>query len=168
MPSTDPDADIRFEHRVHESILYRSIGLPITRFSCRRELLNGMLGILSALRNGIRKGVLHCDLSQNNMMFRVAKLDMEDIIPDWPQVDGSSYPGRCGYVKRAGLLADWGLALKHSPGTFPFIATELLTKQGLEGRVAHKPHHDLESLFWVLWCISINYVGPYGRQRTWL
>lgn len=48
-------------------------------------------------------------------MFRVAKLDMEDMIPDWPQVDESSYPGRCGYVKRAGLLADWGLALKHSP-----------------------------------------------------
>lgn len=46
MPSTDPDADIHFEHRVHETILYRSIGLPITRFSCHRELLNGLLGIL--------------------------------------------------------------------------------------------------------------------------
>lgn len=52
-------------------------------------------------------------------------------------------------------------------GTFPFIATELIEQNGQSSK-AHEPHHDLESLFWVLWIISINYNGPYGKHRAWV
>jgi hypothetical protein len=33
-------------------------------------------------------------------------------------------------------------------------------------QVAHRPHHDLESLFYVLIWICVNYIGPRGKKRA--
>ena len=53
-------------------------------------------------------------------------------------------------------------------GTFPYIATQLLSRAGQAGDVPHTTQHDLESFFWVLWSLSINQDGPYDKSREWL
>lgn len=50
-------------------------------------------------------GILHADVSQSNLILRVAKIDEEDAIPVWRDSSPTAYP------KRAGVLADWGLGL---------------------------------------------------------
>lgn len=51
---------------------------------------------------------------------------------------------------------DGGSVFRPEQGTFPFTATELLSPDGLKGRVRHTAHHDLESFFWILWVTSVN------------
>ncbi|KAF8555453.1 hypothetical protein OG21DRAFT_905680 [Imleria badia] len=182
------DTPIFHEPQIHRSVMHHSvIGVPITMFSCRRELLNAMLDIVSvAFFHGISKGVLHSDwdLIPNNMMLGVTKLDVEDVILDWPQAqqDQDGHLGQCGYIERAGLLHDWGLTTEDPtiqsdqkcannsvfvPSTIRFVATDLLGSEGISRHVTRQPHHHLEYLFWVLWTISINYSGPCGKKRLW-
>ena len=52
-------------------------------------------------------------------------------------------------------------------GTLPFIASELLSPKGLAGNVRHMAHHDLESLFWLIWIMSVNLEGPFNKERLW-
>ena len=52
-------------------------------------------------------------------------------------------------------------------GTFPFMASELLSSKGRNGKIIHQVHHDLESFFWVLWIICVNMDGPYYMRRIW-
>ena len=56
-----------------------------------------------ALFNGLRFGVMHCDVGPRNLLLRVPALDTKDVIP--PSLD-------VGWVKRGALLSDWGLGLK--------------------------------------------------------
>lgn len=50
---------------------------------------------------------MHCDVSKANLMLRVALGNVDEAVPEWPG------PGK--YVKRAGVLSDWGLALPYEP-----------------------------------------------------
>jgi hypothetical protein len=47
-------------------------------------------------------------------------------------------------------------------GTVPFMAYEILQKGS---QIAHRASHDLESLFYVLIWICVNYTGPRGAMR---
>ncbi|KAH0825666.1 hypothetical protein J3R83DRAFT_11708, partial [Lanmaoa asiatica] len=165
------DQVVNFEPRKRITTVSLTVGVPIALFSCRRELYNGVMGAICVGHyHGLRLKLLHCDVSENNLMLRVAKLEEKDAVPDWPDH---------GYIKRAGVLGDWGSALDNCPdldpacskkgfvtGTFPFIATELLSYDGSRGLIAHQSHHDLESFFWILWMICINYNGPYKKKRV--
>ncbi|KAG9312620.1 hypothetical protein JVU11DRAFT_7026 [Chiua virens] len=42
-------------------------------------------------------------------------------------------------------------------GMVPFMALNLLTKNGLAGEVKHLYAHDVEAFMWVLLCISLHY-----------
>lgn len=122
-----------------------------------------------------------------NLWFRVESPGVEHVVPEWPK-EGKAYP------KRAGMLGDWGYAedlrisveerkgritvsvlesrlrvhkLMPFQGTFPFMASELLSKGGMKGNVTHRVDHDLESFFWVLWVICVNMDGPYYTRRIW-
>jgi hypothetical protein len=97
---------------------------------------------------------------------------------------------------RQGFLADWGLAidlrkengnfdesqlhfrtvsdtfcccvmlLKSDKGTYPYLSTELMF--GADGNhVKHRACDDLESFFWILWIMSVNYDGPFNVTRDW-
>lgn len=50
---------------------------------------------------------MHCDVSQGNLMLRVVFGDVKEAVPDWPG------PGH--YIKRPGILSDWGLAIPYLP-----------------------------------------------------
>ena len=64
-----------------------------------------------------------------------------------------------------GVLNDYDLAsLKGDPplgnertGTIPFMALELLSPNGQNGKVKHLYRHDLESFIWVLVWLSLQY-----------
>ncbi|KAG1836239.1 hypothetical protein DFJ58DRAFT_847063 [Suillus subalutaceus] len=50
-------------------------------------------------------------------------------------------------------------------GTVPFMALDLLTKEGIEGKVKHMYQHDAESFIWVLTWICLRYQeGKLLRQ----
>ncbi|KAF8123388.1 hypothetical protein EV363DRAFT_1356298 [Boletus edulis] len=162
---------LKYEPRIHIRTLSRTCAVPITLFSCRREFLGGFMGTIVGHYNGLRKGILHCDVSESNTWLRVRSFSSDDVVPAW---DGENF------VQRAGVLGDWGSAQDlRSPatmqkrqgfvtGTIPFMATKLLRPDGHEGKISHSVHHDLESFFWVLWSITLNAAGPYGKLRKWL
>ncbi|KAF8559871.1 hypothetical protein OG21DRAFT_1402796, partial [Imleria badia] len=149
--------------------LTHACGVPIVMFSCRRELVGGLMGAIAGHYNGLRKGVqVHCDVNERNIWLRVPQFLVKGIVPSWDYQDGK------GFVQRAGILGDWGSAQDPQrerqgfvTGTLPFIATELLSDCHQEGKISHAAYHDLESFFWVLWSISINAAGPYGKPRRW-
>ncbi|KAH0825864.1 hypothetical protein J3R83DRAFT_7787 [Lanmaoa asiatica] len=158
-----------YEPRQHIRLVYDTIATSVVWFSCRREFFNGIMCATIAHYNGLRMDLLHCDGSDTNIWFKVRSLKTDHVAPDFPQN---------GYTKRAGILGDWGLAEDqramgdcvapgHITGTFPFTASQLLSPEGLRGEVRHTAHHDLESLFWLIWVTSVNLEGPFGRQRAW-
>ncbi|KAF8431180.1 hypothetical protein L210DRAFT_3560978 [Boletus edulis BED1] len=120
---------LKYEPRIHIRTLSRTCAVPITLFSCRREFLGGFMGAIVGHYNGLRKGILHCDVSESNTWLRVRSFTSDDVVPAW---DGENF------VQRAGVLGDWGSAQDlRSPatmqkrqgfvtGTIPFMATELL------------------------------------------
>ena len=51
-------------------------------------------------------------------------------------------------------------------GTYPYLSTELMF--GADGHpVKHRACDDLESFFWILWVMSVNYTGPFNQTRDW-
>ncbi|KAI6038235.1 hypothetical protein EDC04DRAFT_3063756 [Pisolithus marmoratus] len=164
------DPPLYFEPRIHICTLSRTCCIPITMFSCCREFINAMIGALVSHFNGFRKAVLHCDVSESNVWMRVLSLATKDVVPNWPDQ---------GFIKRAGVLGDWGSAqdllmpnqdkTKHGfvMGTFPFIATKLLKVMSGAEPIMHSMHHDLESFFWVFWSVAVKSAGPYNQCWKW-
>ncbi|KAJ8581442.1 hypothetical protein M405DRAFT_925222, partial [Rhizopogon salebrosus TDB-379] len=81
-------------------------------------------------------GVYHRDVSSPNLMWRKDKNgNLLGVLNDY---DLSS------------LRITQGPQGNERTGTVPFMALELLTKEGQRGEVGHLYHHDLESFMWVL------------------
>ncbi|KAI6158190.1 hypothetical protein BKA82DRAFT_131896 [Pisolithus tinctorius] len=102
------------------------------------------------------EGIHHRDVSSGNLMYY--------------RVDG----------KVMGVLNDYDLSslttsansLGNEPtGTIPFMAIDLLKKDGQDGRVEHLYRHDMESLIYVFIWISLQYKDgkliKRGPLRSW-
>ncbi|KAG9310654.1 hypothetical protein JVU11DRAFT_9234 [Chiua virens] len=94
-----------------------------------------------------KNGVRHRDVSANNLMVKYRD------------------------NKAIGVLNDYDLATtkdhvtgNQRTGTVPFMALNLLTKDGLAGEVKHLYAHDAESFMWVLLWISLRY--EKGKLRS--
>ncbi|KAG9317528.1 hypothetical protein JVU11DRAFT_1734 [Chiua virens] len=154
------------EHRECIWALSRTCGTSLVWFSCRRELVNAMMGALAGHFNGLRMDLLHCDVSDGNVWIEVEGPEANYVVPDWPKEEYA-------HPKRAGMLGDWGYAADlrekgsepgRIAGTFPFMAAELLSdKPDLQ----HTIQHDLESFFWLLWITCVNLNGPFYTRRVW-
>jgi hypothetical protein len=86
-------------------------------------------------------GVRHRDISASNLMY---------------------YKTSNGLI--IGVLNDYDLSsVRDTPtgtertGTVPFMAMDLLTKEALQGKVAHLYRHDAESFIWVLIWVCLRY-----------
>ncbi|KAG1826529.1 hypothetical protein EV424DRAFT_1599826 [Suillus variegatus] len=97
-----------------------------------------------------KEGVYHRDVSPGNLM--------------WYWKDD----------KRIGVLNDYDLSsLADDPGprgnertgTVPFMALDLLTKDGQQGKVKHVYRHDLESFMWVFAWICLRYKNGVPLSR---
>lgn len=135
----------RGSNRIHTRILTKR-GRNITTFTSAHELLLAFSGAIKGHQSLYRSGILHRDVSINNIMIT---------FPDQPRPDGLS-----------GFLIDLDLAVemtdivpsgaRHRTGTMEFMAIA-----ALNGDV-HTFRHDLESFLYVLVWICINYRPAVG------
>ncbi|KAJ4478065.1 protein kinase [Lentinula aciculospora] len=89
-------------------------------------------------------GILHCDLSSGNIMFRRKNGKVYGVLNDF---DLSS---------RVQDL-DNGPTFNHRTGTKPFMSIDLLNPKWKGG---HFYRHDLESLYYVILCLACRYAEP--------
>lgn len=141
-PSTEHASTLHFRgsNRIHTRILTKK-GRTITSFRSAHELLLAFAGAIKGHRSLYQNGILHRDVSINNIMIA---------LPDQPRPDGLS-----------GFLIDLDLAVEttnivpsgapHRTGTMEFMAIG-----ALNGEV-HTFRHDLESFFYVFLWICIKY-----------
>ncbi|KAF8074630.1 hypothetical protein FPV67DRAFT_1474267 [Lyophyllum atratum] len=96
--------------------------------------------------------VLHRDLSENNLMFKVDKdSTVKGILNDW---DMASYVEDNDEIKLS--------TATHRTGTIPFMARDLLTDAGI-APPAHLYRHDLESFYYILLWAAIHY--DFARKK---
>ncbi|EKV06646.1 hypothetical protein PDIG_76560 [Penicillium digitatum PHI26] len=134
-------------NRVHRRIVLRDYGKPIYKASTRTALLAALEGCIVGHQSLQRAGILHRDISINNLMINEDKEN-----PSWPS-----------------FLIDLDLAIKErrvgvsgangKTGTRAFMAIGSLMGE------KHSFMHDLESFFWVVFWICIHYKGP-GNGRV--
>ncbi|KAK7013916.1 hypothetical protein R3P38DRAFT_2545724 [Favolaschia claudopus] len=173
----------RIERRIHTRLVLYPFGHPLSMFTSRTELISVLIDVVQALQDLWQDAnILHRDISVNNIL-----LVDPNVLPQASSAEGgasiprySNGPGPAGLCQRTlalrkGLLIDMDHALvlndQGKPGeiapartgTLPFMATQVL-KQG-PSLAQHQPHHDLESLFYVLIWICVHYVGPDNAER---
>ncbi|EQL02155.1 serine/threonine-protein kinase Sgk2 [Ophiocordyceps sinensis CO18] len=130
-------------NRVHRRLVLQDYGEPIYKASSRVALLVALEGCIRGHRSLHEAGLLHRDISANNLMIN----------------EGEEDP------KRRGFLIDLDLAIRHqrpgASGAKGKIGTRAFMAIGaLMGNEQHTFMHDLESFFWVLFWICIHYDGP--------
>ncbi|KAL1739033.1 hypothetical protein HDZ31DRAFT_50039, partial [Schizophyllum fasciatum] len=128
-------------------LVMRPYALPLKEFRSKEELLSGVRdGVAAHWGLWDDRGILHCDISENNIMLRLDE-------PEEPL--------------RGGILIDLDCATHvygrtrvgppgHRAGTLPFISCTRLLRPG----VPHYAVHDLESFLYVLMWVCTSYSGP--------
>lgn len=129
-------------NRVHRRVIVRDYGRPIYKASSPAALLAALEGCIEGHESLRKAGFLHRDILTNNLMMNEDKEN-----PSWPS-----------------FLIDLDLAIKETrreasgakgrTGTRAFMAIGALLGE------QHSFMHDLESMFWVLFWICIQYDGP--------
>lgn len=95
-------------------------------------------------------GILHRDLSVNNIMFTRRGKAVVGILNDWDLA--------------ASVIPKDKATSKHRTGTAAFMALDLLANDGKP--LLHEYHHDLESFVWILiWCAFV--LRFKGEQVDW-
>lgn len=130
-------------NRVHRRVILRDYGKPIYKASSRVALLAALEGCVEGHRSLYEAGLLHRDISINNLMVNENEKN-------------------CSWIA---FLIDLDLAVreqregasgaKGKTGTRAFMAIGALL-----GHEQHSFMHDLESFFWVLFWICVHYNGP--------
>ncbi|KAG6124885.1 hypothetical protein E4U12_007815 [Claviceps purpurea] len=144
--ATEPRIELPDEsrNRVHRRVIVQDYGKAIYKASSRQTVLACLEGCIKGHQSLYEAGILHRDISINNLMIN------EETKQACPH-----------------FLIDLDHAIKIGPNVLPnerakigtraFMAVELL-----KGREEHSFLHDLESFFWVLYWICIQ----YGKSGT--
>ncbi|KAG8994943.1 hypothetical protein FRB94_006946 [Tulasnella sp. JGI-2019a] len=137
-------------------VVFKDVGEPL-RFAkgpktLMRCALDGIKGVQSLWE---RLGIIHRDISSGNFLM--------NILENAPE-------GMCGFVidldlsvmvcneKNTDFLRDCITDVHdHRTGTLPFMAIQLLKNPECE----HEVHHDLEAIFWLLLCESLQAMREY-------
>ncbi|KAK5998909.1 hypothetical protein PT974_01293 [Cladobotryum mycophilum] len=128
-------------NRIHRRVFVRDYGKPIYKATSIPDLLGALIGCINGHRSLYRAGLLHRDISINNLIINEAERD----------------PLKRGYL----IDLDLAISLQRlsasgaegKTGTRAFMAIG-----ALDGK-QHSFMHDLESFFWVLFWISVHYDG---------
>ncbi|UKZ74422.1 hypothetical protein TrVFT333_002090 [Trichoderma virens FT-333] len=135
------DLEKKPPNRVHRRIIVQDYGRPIYKASSPAALVAALESCIRGHESLRKAGFLHRDVSVNNVL-----------------IDEDGPPSRKGF------LIDLDLAIRESrekasgakgkTGTRAFMAIGLLFGE------EHCFMHDLESFFWVLFWVCVNYDGP--------
>lgn len=139
----------RASNRIHTRILTRK-GRNITMFTSSVELLLAFSGAICGHRSLYQKGILHRDISINNIMI--------------------TFPDETRSDRLTGFLIDLDLAIEtanivasgapHWTGTMQYMAIGALNRE------VHTFRHDIESFFYVFLWICIHYQpGSVNKSR---
>ncbi|KAI0324203.1 hypothetical protein GY45DRAFT_1331777 [Cubamyces sp. BRFM 1775] len=125
-----------------------------------KHFIRGWFQVVRAHYDSWRNGVQHRGISSDSLMCRVGDGDLFcAVLNDWDVSIGVEDTN----------LAHTGVKMT---GTVPFMAIDLLTEKGLDGRVAILYRHDLEAFIWVLiWAVccydngKMVYTVPQGIHK---
>lgn len=136
--------------RTHSRTTVSNVGRPITKFHSIVELLSALRDCIKGHQYLHELQILHRDVSSNNLMITEGRKDNEPY----------------GFLIDLDLAKDLRLngpsGASHRTGTREFMALGLLQ----EVPATHNYRHDLESFFYVLLWICVNYDGTTGIKRT--
>ncbi|KAI0741122.1 hypothetical protein C8Q76DRAFT_823107 [Earliella scabrosa] len=100
-----PDTECPFKTHRHYRMVVKEVGLPMSNFRNGRPLLGLLAMCISAHWGAYKKGIIHGDISDGNVLI----LPVETVGPD----------GKLR-VSRIGMLADWELSKRvHDDGDTP-------------------------------------------------
>ncbi|KAI1109557.1 hypothetical protein F5Y14DRAFT_444609 [Nemania sp. NC0429] len=144
---TRPDGE-PLPNRIHRRIVLCDYGEPIYKASSRAALLAALEGCIQGHESLYRAGLLHRDISINNLMINKGNKDSSlssflidlDLAIEVNRVEASGAKG--------------------ITGTRAFIAIGVLMSED------HTFMDDLESFFWVLFWICIHYKGPGQKAEA--
>ncbi|PFH44587.1 hypothetical protein AMATHDRAFT_11437 [Amanita thiersii Skay4041] len=113
-------------------------------FRSKKELLQILADLVQVHKKLTEKELLHRDINIKNLMMTC---------------DGPNYRGLLIDFDYMAIMSE--LLKDTQAGTIPFMSAD-----ALDGRKPHKPADDLESFFYVLIFICLEYSGP-GHERNW-
>ncbi|KAG2743049.1 hypothetical protein P692DRAFT_20681465, partial [Suillus brevipes Sb2] len=144
-----PESPI-FTNKIHRRMLLTPCGLPLTSFKSVPELVNVFLDLVIPVAHKMmtmQRGVLHGDLSPNNLIIYEGKGFFIDF-------------DHTKFIELNNRATD-----SRGTETIPYISWRLLKVMG-RSPTPHSVHHrasdDLESLFYILLEFMTIYNGPGG------
>ncbi|KAJ7062916.1 hypothetical protein C8F01DRAFT_1251715 [Mycena amicta] len=141
--------------RCHVRSLITPVGRPLNEFPSTKAYVNALYIAVLHHEIACAAGVLHRDVSEGNILFD--ETTMQELLPHAFLVDYDYAEFFSGVRERfEGAFPDRkqidpervAKNLKKFTGTLPFMALEFLRNPATQP--VHGPHHDLESIFWVL------------------
>ncbi|EPS96876.1 hypothetical protein FOMPIDRAFT_1025203 [Fomitopsis schrenkii] len=153
--------------KTHSRLVLETYGWPLKMALSPLEIVQAMQDVVAGHQAALEQGVVHRDLSEGNVLITGSKeVGKRAVIIDFD------------YAK---MLEDATLAQDLISGTRPFISGEILGKtmyfkvydvddDGEKKKPilvvipVHRFHHDLESVFWILFWMCLCRSGPAVRR----
>ncbi|KAF9476180.1 hypothetical protein BDN70DRAFT_863614 [Pholiota conissans] len=137
-----------YEDRILQ-VMVMTEQLPITELTTSEMLISAIRDVFKCYRWLYETaGIMHRDISLNNVMFRKKDGHIYGVLSDYDLVLE---------LKNRGL----GPSSKNRTGTRPYMALDLLDTPPMD----HQYRHDLESLFYVLVVLTTGYKN--GPLKDW-
>ncbi|KAJ7039919.1 hypothetical protein C8F04DRAFT_1085325 [Mycena alexandri] len=150
--------------RCHTRSLLTPVGKPLKFFPSTKAMVQALHHAVLHHEIAFQAGVLHRDVSDGNVLFEEASAEEnpKGFLVDWDYAEFTPkglknfenwFPGRNDEQDQH---KDVDKSLKDITGTLPFMAIQILNNETMaeSDRVSHQPHHDLESIYWLLvWMI---------------
>lgn len=149
----------KFHNRVMSCLAISPAGRALSTFQSVPELLCAFRDAIKAHRSLFLDGkILHRDVSENNIIITDPK-DNQGFSGTLIDMDLAVNVDDIGYNERSGA--------QRMTGTLKYMAIEIVELAFRDDRrdLEHTYRHDLESFFYVLLDICINYGWPSGRRR---
>lgn len=164
---------LKMENRIL-SVTISELRRPVAYFWSPHDFVRGVIGALLGHQYLCEIGILHCDISENNIVLSLcqrglgALIDFDMAIAGHPNVHLDSPPPRrirtndeilASLVQRSSLLPADGTSHEAQPtGTIPYMSIGVLRGE------PHTHYDDIESLLYVLVLFFFSYQGPLPKE----
>ncbi|CAK5268325.1 unnamed protein product [Mycena citricolor] len=152
-------------HRYHTRTLLTPVGTRLDRFTSTWALVTAVYHAACHLFIAFEAGVLHRDVSEGNIMFAemIGLKTPRGFLVDWDYAEFTekgleAFKKNFGSRLHSEQYDSVDKSLKHITGTWPFLAIEVMQHSlGQRKNFKHGSHHDLESLFWLLYWMGVRH-----------